>query len=271
MRAAAPGVGGIDVKLMDWLPLWALFVLTVGAALAAAESGFHLGRLWQGRSPGERGDGVGPMLVGTLTLLAFLLAFVTSMEMGRFDTRRQVLVQEANAIGTTDLRAGYLDEPYRSEIHSLLLQYVEVRLKVGDPQSMDQANAESVALHGRLWKQAEALARANPQSLPVSLLIASLNETIDMHATRQAAVLATRLPTNTWLLIFAVAFLTMRIVGFHSGLRGGRNLIALAFLILAFSAVLLIIADLERPYSGAFHISMQPLLDLQLQMSAGAP
>jgi hypothetical protein len=256
---------------VDWLPLWALFVLTVALAFLAAEGGYHLGRLWRRRTTEVKSEGIGPMVGGTLGLLAFLLAFITSMEMGRFDTRRQAVVLEANAIGTTDLRALYLDDASRSEIHRLLVQYVGARVQVGDQQTMDQANAESERLHGELWARAESLAKANPQSLPVSLFITSLNETIDMHTTRAAAVQATRLPTTMWLLIFAVAFLTMGIVGFNSGLNGTRNLVPLLFLIFAFSAVLLVIADLERPFSGAFRITLKPLLDLQRQMSATVP
>ncbi|MCB0040839.1 MAG: hypothetical protein KDE23_14215, partial [Caldilinea sp.] len=93
---------------MSSLPIWVTYVLTVAFALLAIECGYWLGRQWQRRYPDEKESGVGALAGATLGLLAFLLALTMSMAVGRFDTRRQLVVEEANAIGTTFLRADYL-------------------------------------------------------------------------------------------------------------------------------------------------------------------
>ena len=74
-----------------------------------------------------------------------------------------------------------------------------------------------------------------------------------------------------WLLLYAVAFLTFGLLGFHNGMRGERNIIGLILLILSFSVVMFLIADLSEARSGALQVSQQALVDLQHQLSAQGP
>jgi hypothetical protein len=98
----------ISGQALDPLPIGAIFVLFVAVSLAVFEVGFRIGRWWQERTPDEK-EGATGMLVGSLlAMLAFLLAVTMSMASSRFDTRRDLVLQEADAIGTTFLRAGYL-------------------------------------------------------------------------------------------------------------------------------------------------------------------
>ena len=115
-------------QLLDSLPILAVFGVFALISMLCYEAGFRLGRWWQDREPGEQ-EGPTGMLVGSiLALLAFLLAVTMGMASDRFDTRRAVVLEEANAIGTTYLRAGYLPEPASSEIRELLREYVPLRI-----------------------------------------------------------------------------------------------------------------------------------------------
>ena len=107
-------------QILDSLPVVAIFVLFVIISLLCYEGGFRVGRWWQERTPGEQ-EGPTGMIVGSiLALLAFLLAVTMSMASDRFDTRRGIVLDEANSIGTTYLRAGYLPEPASSQFRELL-------------------------------------------------------------------------------------------------------------------------------------------------------
>src|SRR6201982_47404 len=113
---------------LDALPLWALFIVILLVVLLSVECGYRLGKYRRSRHEQEKDAPVGTMVGATLGLLAFILAFTFGLAAARFDTRRQVLLDEANAIGTTDLRAGIL--PERSEeIRALLREYVGIRLE----------------------------------------------------------------------------------------------------------------------------------------------
>ena len=114
--------------VLDVLPLWGLFLVIVVLVLAAIEGGYRLGSYRHRRSDREKDAPVGAMVGATLGLLAFMLAFTFGMAASRFDTRKQLVLDEANAIGTTYLRAAMLPER-RDEIRALLRSYVDARLE----------------------------------------------------------------------------------------------------------------------------------------------
>jgi hypothetical protein len=256
---------------MTELPLWAIYALTVIFTLVAIEFGHWLGKSWQRRHPGEKESSVGALAGATMGLLAFLLAFTTGMAVTRFDTRRQLVVSEANAIGTTNLRAGYLEEPHRQEIRDLLRTYVDDRLAAVETRDIDRLVEQSEAIHAALWAHAESLAIAHPTSPMVALFIASLNETIDLHTVRYTAATNARLPTPFWIALYTVTFLTMLLVGMQASYGPRQNLLALLLLALIFGAVILLITDLSLSQEGVLNVSQQAMIDLQQQLHEMAP
>src|SRR5262245_9052869 len=124
--------------MLDVLPLWGLFAVTLLLVLLAAEGGFRLGVYRSSRSEDEKDATVGALAAATLGLLAFILAFTFGLAAQRFDTRKQLVLDEANSIGTTYLRAGMLPER-REEIRSLLRQYVDVRLEAARTGNVAEA------------------------------------------------------------------------------------------------------------------------------------
>ena len=254
--------------MVDLLPLWAVYLLTVLLALVAIELGFRLGR----SQVGEESEGaVSAMTAAALGLLAFLLAIITGVAVNRFDNRRQLALQEANAIGTAYLRAGYLDEPYRTESRSLYREYVDLRLAALDQTQLATAVARSEAIHTELWSQAEAVARTTPESDVAAIYIEALNTVIDLHSERVIAVTTTRMAPALWVTIYVMALLTMVLVGLYNSIHGRRNFVAVLVLVLIFAAVLLMIVDLDRPQEGLFQVNPQAMLDLQRQINAPTP
>ena len=150
-------------QLLDSLPIVGVFVTFLIVALITSESGYHLGRWWQNHTPDEK-EGPTAMIVGSLlALMGFLLAITMGMASDRFDTRRGLVLSEANSVGTTYLRAGYLPEPASSEIRDLLREYVPLRIvKTNDLADLRVRMARSVELHAQLWSITEELARTRP-------------------------------------------------------------------------------------------------------------
>src|SRR5262245_51151559 len=113
---------------LDALPLWALFIVILLVVLLSVEFGYRLGRYRRRRHEEEKEAPLGTMVGAILGLLAFILAFTFGLAATRFDTRRQVVLDEANAIGTTYLRAGMLPEQGQ-QVRGLLRDYVAARLE----------------------------------------------------------------------------------------------------------------------------------------------
>ena len=212
---------------LDALPLWGLFMAILLLVLLSVESGYRLGKYRRSRSEEEKEAPVGAMVGSTLGLLAFLLAFTFGLAAARFDTRRQVLLDEANAIGTTYLRAGMFPDR-RDAIRALLRDYVDTRLEAVRSGQVTEGLRRSEHLHDQLWTQAEALGETNPTSIVVGLFVQSLNEVIDLHAKRVTVGLRNRIPGAIWAALFAVAVLSFAAMGYHAGLsRTSRSLVAL--------------------------------------------
>lgn len=258
-------------SLLDYLPLWALFMATLVVALLSFEGGFWVGRRRSLRSEQEQEMVVRGLVGGMLGLEAFMLAFTFGAAAAHFDARRQAVLDEANTIRTAYLRADFLPEPHRAEIRNLLREYVDVRLEGVRSGKIEQGIARSEELHNQLWLQAAASREKTPSPAFAVQFIQSLNEIFALHSRRVITGLEFRIPNIIWIVLYAITALAAASIGYHSGLTGrSRPLVALA-IILAFSAVILLIEDLDRPLYGFLEVSQRALVDLQTKMNAQIP
>jgi hypothetical protein len=253
-------------QLLDPIPIVGVFLAFAIVSLVAFEIGYRVGVWWQRRTPDEK-EGPTGMLVGSLfALLAFLLAVTMGMASDRFDTRRNLVLQEANAIGTTYLRAGYLPAPYADEMRELLREYVPLRINIADRAEFQANQARSTEIQGEMWAMTEEMARATPESEVLGLFITTLNDTIDLQASRVTAIVTARVPETILLLLFFGEALTMAMVGYSAGLTRRRSVLTALVLVLVLGAVLTIVVDLDRPRDGFLQVSQQPLIDLADQI-----
>ena len=130
--------------------------------LVSVECGYRLGKYRRSRHEQEKQAPVGTMVGATLGLRAFILAFTFGLAASRFDARRQVLLDEANAIGTTYLRAGILPER-TEEIRVLLRNYVETRLEAVRSDNIEEGIRRSESIQHQLWGNAEAIGQKKSQ------------------------------------------------------------------------------------------------------------
>jgi hypothetical protein len=251
---------------LDGLSIPAFFALFAITSLALYEIGFRVGRWWQARTPGEQEGPTGVLVGSILGLLAFLLAITMGMASDRFDTRRGLVLEEANAIGTTYLRAGYLPEPASTEIRTLLREYVPLRVAPSDRATLAANIAGSAALLDELWVLAEEVARAPEANDVTALFIESMNETIDLNTTRVIAGVYARVPETVLWLLLGGSVLSLAMVGYSAGTTGQRSVLTAVVLVLAFGAVLTLVVDLDRPQDGFIQVSQVPMIQLMEQL-----
>jgi hypothetical protein len=253
---------------LDWIPLWSLTLFSFLLLWASMEGGYRLGRWRHAHTPDERDQPVAAMVSSILGLLALVLGFTFSFAASRFEARRQAVLDESNAIGTTYLRTRLLPEPHRSETAKLLREYTATRLKVTNLAELTEAITESERLQGLLWTQACEAAEMQPNPVTTGLFVQSLNDVIDMHATRILVGLRSRIPLVIWLTLMGLSMLGMTAVGYQAGLTTTRRSPTMLGLILAFVCVLYLIADLDRTHEGWLRISQQSMRDLQHSMES---
>jgi hypothetical protein len=261
----------MPVEPLDVVPLWLLFLFQLLLLGVGVEAGFRLGVWRHNQAPDEKESHVGAMVASILGLLALVLGFTFGLAAQRFDARREVVLEEANAIGTAYLRARLLPAPERAAVEGLLREYTALRIRAVEQQDL-RGLIESEALHQKLWDQASSAAEKSPTSIMTGLFVTSLNEVIDLDAKRVMLGLRSRVPLAIWISVFALSFVSTASVGYHSGLGASRRSPVMLGLLIAFSMVLLLIVDLDRAHEGLLQVSQQSMLDVQQAMQpAKAP
>lgn len=252
---------------LERVPLWGVFVLSVIIVLASIWIGTVLGNRRRQQPDHESESSIGTIIGATLGLLAFMLAFTFGIVSERFQGRRQFLLDEVNALHMAYLRAGLLIEPHHSQLQEMLRKYVEYRIGMASLSRSQQAAGvqEMVVrcqeLQEQMWRHAEALAKADRSSEIDALFISSLNEVIDLGNSR-LTVYQYRIHPVIWYVLAFITVLSMGSAGYQAGLSDKNSLKMSFVLALTFSAVIFLIADMDRVV-GTLRVSQKPMFDLQ--------
>jgi hypothetical protein len=247
------------------LPLWASVVVTLAIVLLSVEVGYRAGRFIQTREH-EKDAPVGVMVGATLGLLAFLLAFTFGFAANLFVQKRDIVLEESNAIGTAYLRADFLPEQHAAAVRSLFREYVDVRIAAATTGTVADAVRRSEEIQAQLWSHAVASMSEKPE-VSVGLFAQALNAVIDVHSKRLLISVRSRVPPTIWRALYAVAFLSLGTMGYQSGLGGGRRSLAVVTVAITFTAVIALIADLDSSQEGTLQVSQQSMVDLRNSMT----
>lgn len=248
---------------MEHLGLIIFFVVIIISLLVILEFGFRLGVFSQKHHPQEYEASGNLMIQSVLGLVAFMLAFTFGVAGERFNDRRVLIIEEANAISTAYLQAGFLPEDSKQEVKELLRQYVDLRIAAKPSRAyFEKALAESNRIQARLWNITETIGKEHLDSDVASLFVQSMSEMLSLQSKRVAAGLYARIPESMWLALFLITSLGIAGIGYQTGLSGKRKWLDGLALILSFTIILTIIGDLDRPMEGFLKASRQPLFDL---------
>lgn len=251
--------------LLDWLSPALIFVGTLALVLLSTYAGIALARFRKKHLLEDQEASVSAVVGPTTALLAFFLAFTFGLTASRFDAKRELLLEEINAIGTTFLRTRLIPEPHGAAVRTLLKEYVDLRVELArHPEKAESLIRRSEELQGLMWPHAAALAEADLKNavLP-QLFVASLNEMFDAQTKRLTVGVFYQMPLAIWIALFAVTIFSMLEVGYLLGMFERVNWLLIAMLALALSTVILLIADLDRNAAGLIRVELQPVIDLQ--------
>ena len=229
--------------------------------LAACEVGHRWGLANAGAPDSLRSlmSGTGAAILG---LLGLLLGFALSMAIDRWDTRRGVIIEESNAIGTLSLRAGLLEDPPRDQLREALVAYGSARVRLGgsrsDPDALRKARRESEALHVEIWSIVKSANQPTTANATPTSLIDSANELIDLHELRLSSV-QNHLPPALFLLLLTLGAVSVALLAWSFGAASHRGRTPVVLLAVLLGAVLLLIMDVNRPQRGMIVVGVASL------------
>ncbi len=251
-------------SLVDFIPLWGVLIITIVLVCVFVELGYRVG-CWRATSPGFDNEVPVPSVTAAhLALLAFFLAFTFNMAASHFDDRRKVILKEVNAIETAYLRTKLIDKNLGEKLRTLLTEYTVSRTLPTDPKEIDvyAIIAKSEALQSQIWQQIQVLGTADQLTVMDSLMVQAINDMFDINEERIAAGVRNHIPSSIWAVLYAILVLSMFGMGYYAGINRRRTSIPSAALVLSFSLVIFLIADLDRPQSGLVHPDQSSMKDL---------
>jgi hypothetical protein len=240
-----------------------LFVILI----AAARLGFWFGR----RAPDDEMERsrAATWQTALLALAGLLIGFTFSMAESRFAARKQLVLAEANSIGTAYLRTQLLPGAAGAQLQALLRQYVDVRLGFvaagADRGRMDETLRQSSALEGQIWAQVVAAARAQPQSHLTTLLVQAINEMFDAGSAHVAAV-DSPLPPTVFLVLVLATSAAVAAIGFSCGLQKRSSTHGMIVFPVLLGIVVLLVFDLANPRLGFMRVRDPVLTQLKQSM-----
>lgn len=246
---------------------WTLGVVLVAIVFGAAALGMFIGRRLHHRAD-TLSEPFAVLQGALLGVVGLVLAFGLALAVGRYEARRTAVVDDANAIGTTYLRAQTLAEPMRSRSLELLRRYTDASIAlsgaVPGSSAAQRAVGEESQIQRSLWALAGQSLVGEPVDTAPRLYVESLNEMIDMQTVRVAA-LANRVPTAVLALEVAGAALVVGLLAASISIRGSGLLAVLLGACLV-TMLLLVTFDLDRPTRGLIRVPATPLVVLRSSM-----
>jgi hypothetical protein len=262
-----------DASLSQWISTTSpglIGILVFATLLIAALLGGLIRRRTAKRRVIEESDETnqqGYIVSGMLGLLALLMAFTFGIAMDRFETRRKLVITEANAIGTSYLRAQLLDEPHRSRLSRLLVAYVDNRIALASAPTMPR-----LATNDRLLTQIWAAVVASEPSASVHGMVVPMmqtfNQMIDLDTERKVAR-QTQIPAQVLLVLYMYMATTAAMLGYV--LEGRKRNVEAVILFLLLTVSITLIVDLNGPLLGTIREAQKPMTMLRASLAAQPP
>jgi len=247
-------------ELHDVIPAWLVAVAYAVAMFVAGEAGFRIGRGAKKAALLETPPEF--VLTAAFTLVALLMAFSFSMALGHFDARSDGVLREADAVRVVAARSDLLEPRAAAEVRSALREYARTRLAFSDPSSdadaRRRASAASELLLTHLWRTAVEAADRNPQSATLPLVLQALND-LSAACNDEASVRAAHVPESVVLMLGAISFIAIGLMGFRLGRLGEPAQIGCAILAVMLALAVGMIIDLDHPGREFIRVGLEPL------------
>lgn len=239
---------------MQWLlESPALVLVLFMLLLAVLEAGRRLGLRRPVPHAAGTERGVAAVEGAVFALFGLLLAFTFTSAATRYDERRDLIAQEANAIGTAWLRLDLLPAAQQPEARALMRRYVQARLAqvadVRDAARTAAAAGEVERLQAGLWALCSRAAQAAPTPVLATVLLPALNDMIDITTTRAAAA-AKHPPMVIFGMLLALSLAATLLAGYAMSGDHGPPLLHMVAFAAVTAATLYVIVELEYPRLG---------------------
>lgn len=250
---------------------WVIVLVLMVAMMLAAEIAYQVGRLWPMRAGETSGRYFIAVQGSLLALLSLLLGFTFNMSTQRYEMRRRLVMDDADALGALWRQNSLLAEPQRSKFEPLLRQYIELRADTavlkGELAGAELASRIDLAasLHGRMWDVVKTELQRERPARGAQAMVALLGNAQSLHRQRIYAY-GSRVPEIIIMMLFGTAVTAMFAVGYSGGLTQQRGMLLRVMITLVVCGTVFTILDLDTPRRGLIHVEQTPMLWVKQMM-----
>jgi hypothetical protein len=234
-----------------------------GGMLLLLETGRRIGKRAMADDPAGSHQGLGAAEAGVFGLMGLIIALTFSGASSRFDERRMLIIEEANAIGTAYLRVDLLPENSQPEIRGDFREYLESRIELyhnlSDKMKAAEIEAKSASLQMKIWKESVSASNKSENISASVLLLPALNSMFDICSTR-TAVRQVHQPKIIFIVMILQALVCSIIAGYGMAIKKSRSWIHLIGFTLVLLITLIVILDMEYPRIGFIRIDALDVL-----------
>jgi hypothetical protein len=254
-----------------WMGLFAVLGMFLGM-LVVLEAGRRLGERRLARDPKAAKAGSGAVESAVFGLMALLIAFTFSGAASRFDLRRDLVIEEANDIGTAWLRLDLLPAAAQPPLREKFRNYADARLafydKLLDRAASQAALARATALQNEIWKDAVAACRESGPSPAATLLLPALNQMMDITTVRTMAA-RTHAPVFIYVMLGLLMLAGSLLAGYGMANGKARNWFHTCAFAVIMTLAIFVILDFEFPRVGIIRLNAfdQVLVDVRQSMN----
>lgn len=248
-----------------------LFFIAIIVFLGVIELCFRLGRHQRKPADEAHRSHITALQTALLGLLALLLGFTFAMSVTRFEARKNLVLEEANAIGNAYWRSQLIAPVARAEVPRLLLQYTKAALELHDAENDTPRFDAASATSRRIERQIRALAAAtadNPPAISTIMFIQAINEMAQINEKRRVA-LENHVPEPVFYLLFIVSTGAVAFIAYGTGLHARRRLTSTGLFAALIALVLTFIVDIDQPGTGLIQVSQESMERMQQTLEQG--
>ena len=259
-------------EFLDDIPLLLLFLLSIVLLIIFIEAGFWVAQRPKRKPNKAQMAQVRAIMGASLGLLAFMLAFSFSMAQRHYESRTDAYLLEISAVDSAYRGADLLGPERQQAVKQLLRDFVALRratsndLEADDFESVVKKIRMAEKIHDQLWSVAES-SMAQGDSIDASIFVNAILAMVKANDERLQATVFNRISPIIWTTLFVMSMLSMIIMGFQAGLTGTHSRLATWTLAITFSAVMMLVTDLDRPRMSLFKMNEQLMVELQNRMN----
>jgi hypothetical protein len=243
----------MDLAPIYYYPIWAVGLVFIAILTTTLELSFRIGlknrEAWKDADSG----GGAVVLTSMFALMGLVLAFTYSIGVNHYDANKKAVIMEANALSTAFLKANLVAEPGRTELKTKLLEYARTRTFRWGAYITNEERKIALRItldqQAELWLATTHVVDQGDRGPISSSLVSAINDAIDAHTIRLAAILDKLPRVVIWMLLFLAAA-SLGVAGYNAGIQGRMSRFRMTALTLVIGCLMLIILDFDRPGDG---------------------